>query len=278
MRFLNKIRRPMIRWGLYRRVMLNPRFLLSKIIESKRLKTLKNIYAGKERCFVIGNGPSIQNQDLTKLKDEVTFATNWFVLHKQYENICPKYYCISDPRLFYDKKIAVKLLKLLSEKALQAEMFFPLRAQSKIKKSSVFKNNRVWYLDYILYPIWESKEVSLNIHKGVFTGDTVIIDFCLPIAYYMGFKKIYLLGCDCSLGKNDAKEQNKRHFYDESEHISQQRSDLYLKDQWLQRVIVSYETVRQTFENSGKKVYNAGNGGKLEVFERVEYDHLFRKA
>ncbi len=36
---------------------------------------MHNIHHG-QRCFIIGNGPSLQRTDLTKLKDEFTFGMN----------------------------------------------------------------------------------------------------------------------------------------------------------------------------------------------------------
>lgn len=39
------------------------------------LSELKDKYQG-ERCFVIGNGPSLRDTDVAKLKDEFTFGMN----------------------------------------------------------------------------------------------------------------------------------------------------------------------------------------------------------
>ncbi len=36
-----------------------------------------NMYFGR-RCFVIGNGPSSNNEDLTQLSGEITITMNWF--------------------------------------------------------------------------------------------------------------------------------------------------------------------------------------------------------
>src|SRR5688572_2335525 len=41
----------------------------------KRLKQFKDIHKGK-RAFIIGNGPSLKQTDLTKLKNEITFGMN----------------------------------------------------------------------------------------------------------------------------------------------------------------------------------------------------------
>lgn len=39
------------------------------------LASIKNSYNG-ERCFVLGNDPSLRTSDLDKLTNEVTFASN----------------------------------------------------------------------------------------------------------------------------------------------------------------------------------------------------------
>ena len=41
----------------------------------QKLAALKGIHNG-ERCFVIGNGPSLKNMDLSLLKGEYTIGTN----------------------------------------------------------------------------------------------------------------------------------------------------------------------------------------------------------
>jgi hypothetical protein len=41
----------------------------------QHLGALKDIHKG-ERCFVIGNGPSLKNTDISKLENEFTFGMN----------------------------------------------------------------------------------------------------------------------------------------------------------------------------------------------------------
>ncbi len=45
----------------------------------RRLAELKDVHKGK-RAFIVGNGPSLKQTDLSKLKNEVTFAMNCFYL------------------------------------------------------------------------------------------------------------------------------------------------------------------------------------------------------
>jgi hypothetical protein len=44
-------------------------------IRSARLAALKDAHRG-ERCFLIGNGPSLKQTDLSLLKNEFTIGTN----------------------------------------------------------------------------------------------------------------------------------------------------------------------------------------------------------
>ena len=59
---------------------------------------LKDRHLG-ERCFVVGNGPSINSQNLRLLKDEMTFFVNRAFLLPDYEYIKPTYHIFIDPKL-----------------------------------------------------------------------------------------------------------------------------------------------------------------------------------
>ena len=42
---------------------------------------------------------------------------------------------------------------------------------------------------------------TLDPEKEIFCGDTVILDFAIPVAFYMGFTNFILLGVDCDYSK-----------------------------------------------------------------------------
>jgi hypothetical protein len=46
-------------------------------------------------------------------------------------------------------------------------------------------------------------------------------------------------------------------------------------DPKLDNVLQSYQLCKMVFEKDDRKIFNATNGGKLELFERVDYDSLF---
>jgi hypothetical protein len=103
-------------------------------------------------------------------------------------------------------------------------------------------------------------------------GNTVIVDFCLPLAQYMGFTQIYLLGCDCDYGQGVSGGSS--YFYPVSDSQRPDAADDMMITRWPEWVFRSYRVVRDALEPDGIKIYNAGYGGKLEVFERVDYDSI----
>src|SRR5699024_7865108 len=69
-----------------------------------RIEALRNCHKG-ERCFIIGNGPSLRAEDLDKLKNEITFACNRINLIFDQTDWRPTYYCITDLALFHSREI-----------------------------------------------------------------------------------------------------------------------------------------------------------------------------
>ncbi|MFA5336877.1 MAG: hypothetical protein WC330_00925 [Candidatus Omnitrophota bacterium] len=122
---------------------------------------------------------------------------------------------------------------------------------------------------------------SSNIPFETYFGWTVIIDICLPVAFYLGFDTVYLLGCDCDYRLDKAKDFSQSFFYDVSNLPKLAWEELYKSSDrqgsefgHQGKVLAGYQTVKRYFESHGRKIYNAGHGGKLDVFERVNYEDV----
>ena len=81
----------------------------------------------------------------------------------------------------------------------------------------------------------------------------------------MGIKEIYFLGVDAT-GIN-GEDEKYEHFYSETKLTSQCKA---------KQVILAYETAKKYAENHGIKIYNATRGGELEIFDRVNFDTMFK--
>jgi hypothetical protein len=266
------------------------KFRFSK--ESGEWRKLKNKYAG-QRCFIIGNGPSLKEQNLTLLKNEVTFVSNWFVLHENCQEIAPTFYCICAHEMFgtesassqtWNKNVDFnsKLYTLIEERIPNSIKVFPFFFRDGIKKQKIFSNHEVMYLFYEppVKVIDQLGAMNLDIAtQRLHTGDTIILNFSLPIAYYLGFKDIYLLGCDCDYGMNKPGD-SRQYFYKSQEQTGDAPSFEWLQKSWATNgtMINSYAVAKKEFEQQGRTIYNATAGGKLEVFPRVKFEDIVHQS
>ena len=120
---------------------------------------------------------------------------------------------------------------------------------------------------------------SQNILNGIYTGESVLISM-IQVASSLGIKEIYLMGVDNSYNvpNNQVDE-----LYITSEGESNHFHEGYRNngDIWVEPRVDKIELQFKAMEKLAKKynitIYNATRGGKLEVFQRVNFDDLFRK-
>ena len=239
-----------------------------------RVEELRNIHAGK-RCFIIGNGPSLKDADLTVLADETVFVTNWFANHESVSGISPDYYCICSHELFGGWGNAVPEfnadLRHRIEQMPETTMVLPYRFMPHIESGGLFtKHDRRYLLfDRPKMGIDEAQTIELDLSKPLHDGYTVILTFCLPLAKWMGFTEIYLLGVDSNYGISKP-DDPKQYFYDSKLHTSSTSKFESLDRIWAPGgpVFQNYQIVKDVFFADGVTITNLTPGGRLEVFER----------
>lgn len=226
------------------------------ILALERLKTLQGKYSG-ERCFIICTGPSLTQDDLDKLSGEYTFGMNSLC---KLENWRPTFYGIQDLAVY--EKMSDEVKKLCQE--------LPVFIADSIYKTdkSFFDNNKnVFYMpiycaDHLIHPISEQFQFSTDCYDIVYDGYSITMSL-IQIAYYLGFREMYLIGADCNYDFPDGKN----HFIEHGTAIPQQQYAGI-------RLIRMYEKVKEFADAGDLKIYNATRGGKLEVFERVDLDKM----
>lgn len=232
----------------------------------KQLKKLKNKYQG-ERCFIVGNGPSLTIEDLEKIKKEYTFGFNRIYHIFEQTDWRPTFYCTQDYKIARNSFEEIK-------KNIETKYFFtPI--------------NLKWYYDlafdteYYFNPIKDKDEreipiFSNDIIHGINTGNTATYT-AMQIAIYMGFFEIYLIGVDHNFhtyqGKNGeiiVNKEVKDYFCDQ---YNEDKDELFIPR--LDLSTLSYMSAQEYTEDHQVNIYNATRGGKLEVFPRVKFDTLF---
>ena len=161
---------------------------LKKLIKNN--KKYKDAYEGK-RCFIVLNGPSINSHDLKSLGDEMVFASNYFYRSSLCKLVKPNFYCWLDSNIFVDDGYR-EIFDEINALCPNAQLFINSRGY---KKNCDIKNANYTFNRH--FPNCYSLKV--NISRRVSNFATVAL-YCMAIAIYMGFKKIYVLGLDFEPG------------------------------------------------------------------------------
>ena len=222
------------------------------------LEKYKSIHNGS-RCFLIGNGPSLIEKDLDKIYENKAISIGCNKINMVFEKTKwrPKYYVIGDSLVWDEEKDNIKNgIKYFARKIMgDAKPAYGDNVQLYYSK---FEN---YYPDYPTF--------SDDMTKGIYGGRTVMYDM-LQIAVYMGFKEIYLLGVDFSWGEDG----RGTHF------CKDYMNDNLVKDamKYKEEQRHAYISAKIYADSHGIKIYNATRGGHLDVFERVNFDELFKEG
>jgi hypothetical protein len=200
---------------------------------------------------IIGNGPSLNDTDLSLVRGIDTFGLNRLYL--------------AFPSLGWATTYHVAVNRLVVQQcraellAVPGRLFttWPNRFDLSARRDAVF-------LDRLPGPIF-----SRDPRYGVWEGATVTY-VAMQLAYWMGYRDVVLVGVDhrfASRGKahslvtssgDDLNHFDPNYF---GKGFSWQLPDLETSE-------VAYELAREAFEDSGGRVIDATVGGALRVFEK----------
>jgi hypothetical protein len=224
----------------------------------QKINALRNTHSG-ERCFIIGNGPSLKNTDLSKLQNEFTIGMNRFYL------------------AFHDLGFMTSLLLTVNDlvieqcaediRTLPIPTFVSWRGRKWIEPAP---NLHYLYTSYVL------PRFNGNAAGRLWEGATVTY-VAMQLAYHMGFKQVILIGVDHSFatqgkpnstvvsGGEDPNHFNPGYF---GKGFRWQLPDLETSE-------LAYSIAREAYSKSGREIIDATVGGKLAIFPKVDYESLF---
>lgn len=224
-----------------------------------RLASFRNQHAG-ERCFILGNGPSLGRTDLARLKDEYTFGLNRiYLLFSELGFPTSSLVCVNT--LVIEQSVA-------DLRSLSIPKFLTWRGRKWMgdDEHTIFLDT-----DYT-----GPEDFATDVAGRVFEGSTVTY-VALQLAYYMGFDDVVLVGVDHSFTTKGQANVTVVSEGDDPNHFS---PDYFGKGfRWqlpdLEASERAYRLAKEAFEADGRRVRDATLGGKLTVFPKVNYDDLF---
>ena len=224
----------------------------------KRLAALQNIHKG-QRCFIIGNGPSLRQTDLKKLRSEFTFGLNRIYL--------------LFPELGFTTTYLLSMNDLVIEQcaseilALSIPKFLTWRSHRFLTPT---ENT------HFLYTTYTGPKFARNVTGRLWEGATVTY-VALQLAYHMGFETAILIGVDHNFVTKGAANKTVTSQGDDPNHFAPnyfgkgfrwQLPDLETSER-------AYRMARAAYEADSRRVLDATIGGKLTIFPKVDYLSLF---
>lgn len=231
------------------------------------LAQYKDIHKGK-RIWLIGNGPSMNIDDLEKLHEshEICIACN--KIYKIYDKTSWR----ADYLIMCDRLIVEGCKDDLPNVPGDIIMSDQCNVMHGIPHYEFLKYiHCIGYRDDKGYP-----KFSEDVCMGTYVGGTVIYSVGLQLAAYMGASEIYLIGVDNTYtGKaTDSKNHFIENYHDSEDKKRYENAGAsYLYDK--RRCELAFEKAEIHSQKRGFRIYNATRGGAVEAFERVDFDSLF---
>lgn len=242
---------------------------------TRGLEAFYNRFRG-ERCFVIGNGPSLNSHDLSLLDGEYSFGVNSIYYKTEETGFRPTFFVVEDDAVMRENLDKIRAYRT-------PYRFFSSTYRELIGESEgtfFFRANRGYYEKSS--PNFCVPRFSTDMTRELFCGQSVTF-INLQIAFFMGFTEVYLIGMDFSYQVPKEHERKGDLIFSTTDDPNHFHKDYFgkgktWKDPKLDRVEISYRQAKLVYEAVGRKIYNATIGGHLELFDRVDYDGLFDPA
>lgn len=237
--------------------------------DAKEIRSYKNSHMG-ERCFIIGNGPSLCVEDLEKLKGEFTFGFNKIIQIFHQTDWRPSMYMCVELNTMRDCKEGIKQLDMPTFLIKEGKKYF----SSEDTHITYICNHVPFLINRYkrVHGIYISKDVA-NYFIG---GETVVFN-AIQMALYMGFKEIYLLGVDHKYSKKIDSHGIVTIDPSVKDYFGDVKTAPYTL-QTVDTVNAAYQTAKEFCRKHHITIKNLTRGGILEIFERDNFDAIVMKG
>lgn len=242
-------------------------FLLAP--ETKRLVAknvaFRNIHQN-ERCFILGTGPSLgllTPDQIDKLALETLFGVNSFYKADIASVLKPSYYALTDDLYWKDwKRVFSEVVHKFSDNP--PTFITDPRARELIEGLQIAEQPI-----YVYAKKYPTNKMSDELTRNTYATMNVVSSSIL-VAIYMGFKEIYLLGCDynafCSAGRG--------HCYDDEKELDGISYNLafFLKYYWITTEF--HYLIAKLAKEKGVKIVNLAPASLLDAYPRKQVSEV----
>ena len=219
-----------------------------------KLQMLHNRHVGK-RCFLIANGPSLNQMNLSFLKNEITIGLNKIYLGLHKFGFYPRYYVAINEKVIQQSYSEIK--RMTSVK------FIAKRSSDLLPEDAL-----TYHIDTSDPP----RRFCEDINDGVHEGGTVTFA-ALQIAFYLGFQEVIIIGMDHRFQFTGLPNESMIMEGDDPNHFSSH----YFKNgqAWdnpdLNQSEESYMLAKTIYEAHNKVIIDATVDGACSIFKKRNY-------
>lgn len=254
-----KTYRPLRKYAAYMLLLARRKVIvLAKTGNKRKLLSFKNIHSGKQ-CIIMATGPSLNKVDLSLIAEHpFVFGVNAaFIKRNDF-----RYYFCSSLNFYKPNKKRIKKIN--------AEHFF---FSTLIGLTSNFNASYI-HIEEKSH-LWKTapKTFTADILKPLSWGPGVLLELAVPVAIWMGFSEIILLGADYSLGSYER-------FYTEKKSGLSHKKEMSQKQHHYENAIAhnSFNNLKHYLSGLQKpvKIYNCSPLSDLKAFEKVGLEQIIK--
>ena len=219
--------------------------------------------------FILGNGPSIQLEDLNNAAKFPCLAVNRFHLSYKFHNLRPRATFCIDPQVIDDHIIDIQA-------NCSSPLYVPKQFAWRVFKKIGFKSKSIQYFPFDR----GDKPLRFSSNFSHFSGNGASVIFtAIQYAASQKVTDIYLYGIDHNFEINVLDDKGMV--------IDQGEDNHFIKGyrkcggKWfppdMKRIESSFKLARRECDALRIKIWNTTRGGSLEIFDRIDFDDACKR-
>lgn len=209
-----------------------------------------NISRNSDSIFIVLNGPSVKEQDLSVLKGKDVIFVNRGFYHPQYSVIQPRFHFFVDPKMI-NGTWDLNWLDVIMQMNPVVTFAMPEEWKKNKLRPFIAKGYRFFWLPF------QGKCNCIGVSGAAF-----------EFAIKSGYKKIYFTGFEATGLASELLKVNS-HFYGVNNENSIKSCYNYEQDLYMMsRQLHDLQKLAKRCKRNGISVYNCTEGGILDMFER----------
>lgn len=227
----------------------------------KKNKILVNPDNSQKKIYICALGPSLKNVDLNCIDGDTIVVNSFYKFANKYPSFIPTYYLMIDDAYARYPHRAEELRLILDTYLKKGTKFF---FNSKINHTSFLKDypaENIFYFSTFRGDFNPNKKYDFSKIMPV-SGN--VVTFAILLSILMGYKEIYLLGCDF----NSFTTRKPLHCYSDS---SEKKALTLSQDLIAYAHVAKYhERLQELAEKEGIAIKNATKGSLIDAYPFVD--------